>query len=72
MSRSSQEIESKTFTISIFGQTKIHMQFFHHDINGGPPSISGPAFVVMIYSDPTFTKQAYRAELQSFLGKQYA
>jgi hypothetical protein len=30
------------------------MRFFHHINNSGSPSISGPVFVVIIYSDPTY------------------
>jgi hypothetical protein len=53
---SSQEVESTIFTISIIGQMKIHTRFFHHIINSGSPSTSGPVFVVIIYSDPTYSK----------------
>jgi hypothetical protein len=49
-----QESESIIFTINICGQMKIHMQFFHHISNSISPSIFGPVFVVIIYSDSTF------------------
>jgi hypothetical protein len=47
-------MESRIFTISICGQMKIHIRFFHHIINSSSPSIYGPVFVVIIYFDPTY------------------
>jgi hypothetical protein len=54
MKHSSQKMESRIFTVSISGQMKIHMQFFHNITNSGSPSTSGPVFAVIIYSDPTY------------------
>jgi hypothetical protein len=48
---SSQEMESKIFTISICGKMKIHMLFFLHITSSGTTSSSGPVFGVIIYSD---------------------
>jgi hypothetical protein len=45
-----------------------HMQFFHHITNSGSPSTSGPVFGIWT---PCTSRQAYRAGLQSFLGKQH-
>jgi hypothetical protein len=70
MRHSSQETESRIFTINICGQMKIHMQFFHHVTISSSPSISGPVFVVVIYSDSTFfpnrlTGRNYKAFLEN-------
>jgi hypothetical protein len=54
MKHNSQEMEPRIFKINISGQMKIHMQFFHHITNSSSPSTSGPVFVVIIYSDPTY------------------
>jgi hypothetical protein len=54
MKHGSQEMESRIFTITICGQMKLHMRFFHHITNSGSPSTSGPVFVVIIYSEPMY------------------
>jgi hypothetical protein len=54
MKHSSQEMESRIVTISICGQMEIHMRYFHHITNSGSQSTSGPVFVVIIYSGPTY------------------
>jgi hypothetical protein len=46
-------IHEAQFTISIFGQMKIHMQFFHQITNSSSPSTS-VVCVVIIYLDLTY------------------
>jgi hypothetical protein len=54
MKHSSQEMKSRIFTISIWGQMKIHVQFFHYITNSVSPRTFGLVFVVIIYSYPTY------------------
>jgi hypothetical protein len=54
MRHSLQEMKFRIFTFSIRGQMTIHIRFFHHITNSSSPSTSGPVFVVIIYSEPTY------------------
>jgi hypothetical protein len=53
MKHSSQEMVPRIFTVSIRGQMKVHVRFFHHFTNSGSSSTSRTVFVVIIYSDLT-------------------
>jgi hypothetical protein len=54
MKNSSQEIESRIFTISICGQMKIHMGFIHQITNSSSPATSEPVFMGLTYFEIGF------------------
>jgi hypothetical protein len=59
----SQEMESRIFTTRICVHMNIHISFFHHITNSGSPCISGPVFVVIIYSDPTYFQTGLQGKI---------
>jgi hypothetical protein len=57
---SSQEIDSRIFTVSIWELMKNHMRFFQHITNSGSPSTSVPVFVGIICSDLTYSQTGFQ------------